>query len=125
MLEAHFLFPMPPSSPQRTQLLSREALDELHAILRAEVRAYVDRRVMDEEAAIAPSVCADFATYANEHPDISLQTFADVLHRLTLSCVYNCFQYIRKSVRDPSNATLATQLTTEIALQLPLMPLYD
>ncbi|MEI8230356.1 MAG: hypothetical protein WCG83_04415 [Candidatus Peregrinibacteria bacterium] len=107
------------SSPH-SQLLSRENMEELHTILRAEVRAYVDRRVMEEQAAIAPTVCAAFAAFVERHPEISIPTYADVLYRLTLGSIYNCFQFIRKSVRDPVNTALATKLTTEIALQLPL-----
>ncbi|MDD5056098.1 MAG: hypothetical protein PHZ00_07595 [Candidatus Peribacteraceae bacterium] len=107
------------SMPSRSLLLSKKDLDDLHAILRAEIRAYVDRRVMNEEATIAPAVCAAFMAFVHDHPEISIPTFADVLYRLTLSSVFNCFQFIRKSVRDPSNMTLTSQLTTEIALQLP------
>lgn len=113
------------SQPSRSLLLSRENLDELHVILRAEVRAYVDRRVMEEKAAVSPAVCAEFTKFAHDHPQISIPTFADVLYRLTLSSVYNCFQFVRKSVRDPSTTALASQLTIEIALQLALSPLYE
>ena len=108
-----------------SHLLSKKNLEELHTILRAEIRAYVDRRVMEEEAAIAPAVCNAFAAFMQKNHDISRPTIADILYRLTLSSVYNCFQFIRKSTRDPSNTALAAQLTTEIALQLPLSPLYD
>ena len=113
------------SQPSRSLLLSKKDLEELHAILRAEIRAYVDRRVMEEQAAIAPAVCAAFTKFVHDHPQISIPTFADQLYRLTLSSVYNCFQFVRKSVRDPSNTALASQLTMEIALQLPLSPLYE
>lgn len=113
------------SSSPHSHLLSKKNMEELHAILRAEIRAYVDRRVMEEEAAIAPSVCNAFAEFMQKNTDISLPTIADILYRLTLSCVFNCFQFIRKSTRDPSNTALAAQLTTEIALQLPIAPLYD
>ncbi|NOS68072.1 MAG: hypothetical protein HOO67_06985 [Candidatus Peribacteraceae bacterium] len=101
-------------------LLSRQELEDLHRILRAEIRAYVDRRVMDEDACIALPSIESFALFVTEHPTITIPTFADVLYRLTLSSVYNCFQFVGKSVRDPGNATLASQLTAEIALQLRL-----
>ena len=106
------------SQPSRSLLLSKKDLEDLHTILRAEIRAYVDRRVMEEQAAISPAVCTAFTAFVRDHPQIPIPTFADVLYRLTLSSVYNCFQFIRKSTRDPSTTALASQLTTEIALQL-------
>ncbi len=104
------------------QLLTKNELEEFHHILKTAVRTYVDRRVMNEEVVINAVVCNSFATFAKDHPTISVPTLADVLHRLTLSCVYNCFQFLQKPVRHPSNMALASQLTTEIALHLYLTP---
>ena len=101
-------------------LLTKKDLEDLHRVLRAEVRAYVDRRVMDEEAHIPMITIELFAVFVKEHPMISIPTLADVLYRLAFSSVYNCFQFVGKPMRDPGNAALASQFTTEIALQLRL-----
>ena len=114
-----------PSLSSHSLLLSKKELEDLHSILRAEVRAYVDRRVMDEEASISTVVSEAFAEFVHAHPAISIATLADVIYRLALSSVYNCFQFVQKSVRHPSNMALASQLTAEIALQLRLPPLVD
>ena len=110
----------PRTSLHSCPLLSKKDLEDLHRILRAEVRGYVDRRMMDEEASIAAATIEAFARFATEHPTITVPTFADVLYRLTFSSIYNCFQFVGRSVRDPGNATLASQYTAEIALQLRL-----
>lgn len=100
--------------------LSKEDLLTLHRILRAEIRAYVDRRIMEEEATIAPSVIEEFKAFVDAHPQVSVCTLSDVIHRLTLGSIYNCFQFIRKAVKDPTNIALASQLSIEIGLALEL-----